>query len=405
MTARANRNTMFYGEKNQARVQSAFVVVVGLGGVGSHAAHMLARSGVGRLRLVDFDQVTLSSLNRHAVATRDDVGRPKVSVCAERFADFNPVCEVEAVPTMFTAADADALLAGNPTYVIDCIDDISTKADLLQACKRLKLPVISALGAGGKVDPTRILIGHLADAVKDPLACKLRYELRIRSDKDAAEGGGADVPGGATATGDYLEGIHVVYSYEKSRVKLASLDKDQESNPEKYGSVPNFRIRTMPVVGYMPALFGMMAAGYVTSALGNKKFEPKRVEMISDSFRKKLRRHLLQREKGVFSNVPGDGERSTPVADEAEITYVVEDVWGNRSCFNSARTEFKGLTLTRFDRSKPALPYNLVFVTPAEAKAHDAATAETGALPAGLASSPQLLAVQQTLAAIEAAWA
>jgi len=388
---------MFYGEANQKQVESAFVIVVGLGGVGSHAAHMLARSGVGRLRLVDFDQVTLSSLNRHAVATRDDVGRPKVTVCKERFADFNPVCDVEAVPSMFTAADADALLAGNPTYVVDCIDDISTKADLLQACQRLKLPVISALGAGGKVDPTRILIGHLADAVKDPLACKLRYELRIRNDKQGAGGGG----GG----GGYLEGIQVVYSYEKSRVKLASLDRDQEANPEKYGSVANFRIRTMPVVGYMPALFGMMAAGYVTSSLGQKSFEPKRVEMISDSFRKKLRRHLLQREKGVFGNVPGEDEGSLPVADEGEITYVVEDVWGNRSCFNEARAEFKGLTLTRFDRSKPALPYNLVFVTPAEAKAHDAATAETGTLPAGLASNPQLLAVQKTLRAIEEAWA
>jgi tRNA threonylcarbamoyladenosine dehydratase len=160
-----SRNTMFYGEENQKKVAQSFVIVVGLGGVGSHAAHMLARSGVGKLRLVDFDQVTLSSLNRHAVATRDDVGRPKVVVCAERFADFNPCCEVEPVASMFTAADADALLAGAPAYVVDCIDDISTKTDLLQACQRLGLPVISALGAGGKVDPTRILIGQLADAV------------------------------------------------------------------------------------------------------------------------------------------------------------------------------------------------------------------------------------------------
>jgi len=86
--------------------QTANCAAAGLGGVGSHAAHMLARSGVGKLRLVDFDQVTLSSLNRHAVATRDDVGKPKVSVCASHFAEFLPMLEIEAVASMFTADDA-----------------------------------------------------------------------------------------------------------------------------------------------------------------------------------------------------------------------------------------------------------------------------------------------------------
>lgn len=98
---------------------------------------------------------------------------------------------------MFTAELSDSLLGGSPDYVIDCIDDINTKADLVNACRRLKLPVISALGAGGKSDPTRVVIGDVADAQKDPLANKLRYELRMRAG------------GEQWGTAEYLKGIKV----------------------------------------------------------------------------------------------------------------------------------------------------------------------------------------------------
>jgi hypothetical protein len=112
------RNVQFFGAEGQAAVAAAFVVVVGLGGVGSHAAHLLLRSGVGRLRLIDFDQVTLSSLNRHAVATRADVGLPKAAVLAAHFAAILPEARVEPITAMFTADAAEALLAGSPDYVL-----------------------------------------------------------------------------------------------------------------------------------------------------------------------------------------------------------------------------------------------------------------------------------------------
>lgn len=188
MKEQFSRNTLFFGDKGQAKVRGSFVVVIGLGGVGSHAAHMLARSGVERLRLVDFDNVTLSSLNRHAVATRDDVGRSKVAVCAERFGDFAPRCQVEVVPCLFNAELADELLAGSPDFVIDAIDDVPTKADLLQACERLGLRAVSCLGAGAKSDPTKLLIGDLSDAMRDPLASKLRYILRQRLKRTMGKG-------------------------------------------------------------------------------------------------------------------------------------------------------------------------------------------------------------------------
>ena len=126
-----SRNEQFFNKQNQRTIEASYVIVVGLGGVGSHAAHMLARAGVGRLRLIDFDQVTLSSLNRHAVATRADVGVTKVEACKQHFLHFNPHCQVDAIPRMFTEEAAEELIlgkqGGRPDYVIDCIDDATTK--------------------------------------------------------------------------------------------------------------------------------------------------------------------------------------------------------------------------------------------------------------------------------------
>lgn len=161
-----SRIDSFFGREGLEKIRGAFVIVVGVGGVGSHAAHMLARSGVGRLRLVDFDNVTLSSLNRHAVATRADVGTYKVAAMKKHLLETVPQCEIEAVPMMFEESVADELLDGNPTYVLDCIDDVNTKLALLVAVSKKNLQVITATGAGAKADPTRLQIGSMKDCVR-----------------------------------------------------------------------------------------------------------------------------------------------------------------------------------------------------------------------------------------------
>lgn len=168
----------FFGQDKFAELEKKFVVVVGLGGVGSHAANMLVRSGVRRIRLVDFDQVTLSSLNRHAVANLGDVGISKAEAIRRHFKSIVPWCEVEAVTEMFRADSAPELLGGQPDYVLDCIDDVKTKAELLAYCTKHGIKVLTSMGAGGKSDPTRLRIGTLADCVKDPLASKVRATHR-----------------------------------------------------------------------------------------------------------------------------------------------------------------------------------------------------------------------------------
>lgn len=173
-----SRNYGFLGEDGMHAIRNSFVVVVGAGGVGSWAALMLLRSGVSHLRLIDFDQVSLSSLNRHACATLADVGRPKVRCCAEYFARIAPWAKVEACVELFSGQEADRLLAGRPTYVLDAIDNLSTKVDLLRYCYEHQLRVISSMGAGAKADPSRIQLSDISTTVEDPLARAVRRELR-----------------------------------------------------------------------------------------------------------------------------------------------------------------------------------------------------------------------------------
>ena len=173
-----SRNYSFLGDEGMSVIRRSFVVVVGAGGVGSWAALMLIRSGVGKLRIIDFDQVSLSSLNRHACAALRDVGRPKVACCADAFASIAPWATVEPVNELFRASEAERLLAGNPDYVVDAIDNIDTKVDLLTFCAARRIKVISSMGAGAKSDPSRVQISDISTTAEDPLARAVRRRLR-----------------------------------------------------------------------------------------------------------------------------------------------------------------------------------------------------------------------------------
>ncbi|CAD6902561.1 unnamed protein product [Tilletia controversa] len=161
-------------------IRNAYIIVVGLGGVGSHAALALLRSGISHLRLIDFDQVSLSSLNRHACATLADVGRAKVTVCQEKFAAIAPWATVDVCNELFSGTDAPRLLTSprRPDFIIDAIDNIDTKVDLLHFAYTNDIRIITASGAGAKSDPSRIQIADLSATSEDPLARAVRRRLR-----------------------------------------------------------------------------------------------------------------------------------------------------------------------------------------------------------------------------------
>lgn len=167
-----------YGSDALARFHAAHLCVVGLGGVGSWAAEALARSGVGQITLIDLDMVAESNVNRQVHALGDEFGKAKTDAMAERILAINPVCRVNRIEDFVTPDNLEQVFAGRIDYVIDAIDQVRTKAAMIAWCKRHGLPLISAGGAGGQIDPTRIEVADLARTVQDPLLAKVRSLLR-----------------------------------------------------------------------------------------------------------------------------------------------------------------------------------------------------------------------------------
>jgi tRNA A37 threonylcarbamoyladenosine dehydratase len=166
------------GDAACVRLHGAHVAVVGLGGVGSWTVEALARSGLGRLTLIDLDDVCVTNTNRQLPALSDTVGRPKVEVLAERIQKINPACRVEAVGEFFSEASASRLLLPGYDCVVDAIDAMTNKARLIAEARSRGYPVVTVGGAGGRRDATRIQSGDLGDAFGDELLRLVRKKLR-----------------------------------------------------------------------------------------------------------------------------------------------------------------------------------------------------------------------------------
>ncbi|MFM1892717.1 MAG: hypothetical protein RLZ44_1794 [Pseudomonadota bacterium] len=167
-----------FGAAALPRLGAAQVCVVGVGGVGSWAVEALARSAVGHLTLIDMDHVAESNINRQLPALDSTLGRAKVEVLAERIRDINPACRITLIDDFVTADNLDQLLLAEYGFVLDCIDNFRTKAALIAHCRRRRQPVITAGGAGGRSDPTRVRVSDLSRTLQDPLLARTRKALR-----------------------------------------------------------------------------------------------------------------------------------------------------------------------------------------------------------------------------------
>jgi tRNA A37 threonylcarbamoyladenosine dehydratase len=177
-----------FGEAGFARLRSARVAVVGIGGVGSWAAEALARSHVGAISLIDLDHIAESNTNRQIHALGDAYGKAKVLAMAERILAIDPSCAVHPVEAFVDEDNAAALAAGHD-LVLDCIDQVSSKAALIAACREQGIAIVTCGAAGGRVDPTRLRQDDLARAQGDPLLSKVRYRLRRRHGFPRESGG------------------------------------------------------------------------------------------------------------------------------------------------------------------------------------------------------------------------
>lgn len=167
-----------YGDEALARFRRAHVCVVGVGGVGSWVAEALARSAIGRITLIDLDNVAVSNVNRQIHALDNAFGKAKVAAMAERIQAINPECIVTQVEDFVTADNLEAMLGNGYDFVIDAIDNARVKAAMISWCKRRKIQLIASGGAGGRVDPARIQFADLSRTVQDPLLSRVRTLLR-----------------------------------------------------------------------------------------------------------------------------------------------------------------------------------------------------------------------------------
>lgn len=320
------RNRVFLGDEGLRKVRDAVVVVVGLGGVGSHAAAALARSGVGRIRVVDFDQVTLSSLNRHALATGADVGSSKVGCVRRRLEAVVPWVKVEERGELLKGENVERLLGDwqgdEVDWVVDAIDNVETKVELLRYCVERGIKVISAMGAGIKSDPTRVMVGDISTSFEDPLSSATRRKLRVLGVKD---------------------GIPVVFSSEKPGDGKAQLQPIAEQEVEKgdvggLGVLPDFRVRILPVLGTMPAVFGYTAANHVICSLAGYPLEYR----IGERGRDKMYEGMLSALQGLMERLVrhegGDSVGLRIPIGRDDISYLVEEVFRGKSVVSGLST-------------------------------------------------------------------
>lgn len=319
------RNRVFLKDEGLEKLRNAFVIVVGCGGVGSHATAALARSGVSKLRLIDFDQVTLSSLNRHSVATLADVGTPKVHCIRRRLEQITPWTHFECRNELFGEASAPTQLAPMngqaPDFVIDAIDNIDSKVALLNYCSKNDLKVISSMGAGCKSDPTRVMIGDISASTDDPLSKSTRRRLRALGVKD---------------------GIPVVFSTEKPGPGKAQLLPLPENEFEKgsvgeLGVLPDFRVRILPVLGTMPAIFGLAVANHVILEITGYPHE-----YLPSKARDKMYDGILGALQGAEERVARSFDFDSqglkiPVTQD-DVGYLVEEVYHGRSIISGLTT-------------------------------------------------------------------
>lgn len=233
------RSQLVFDETGMKNLHSAHVLVAGVGGVGGFVAEALARSGVGQLTLIDHDDVSESNKNRQIIALDSTQGQNKAEVMAKRIADINPDCQVNISKQFIRPEDMDELLSFPYTYVVDAIDSLNCKVSLVVTAKQKGLPVVSSMGAGRRVDPSKI---SLSDISKTH-GCALARNMRQRLKKQRIH-----------------KGVMTVFSTEVPKA------------PGPMEEIDGARGRVVNgTASYMPGIFGLMLAGYVINDIAGSK--------------------------------------------------------------------------------------------------------------------------------------
>lgn len=243
-----SRTELLLGKEGMERLKKARVAVFGIGGVGGHCVEALARSGIGEFDLIDNDEVALTNLNRQLVALHETIGRPKTEVMKERILSINPDAKVHVHSCFFLPENADTFPFDQYDYVVDAVDTVTAKIELVLKSQAAGVPVISSMGAGNKLDPTAFEVTDIYKTSVCPLAKVMRRELKKRGVKK----------------------LKVVYSKEEPR-KLYLYDEEGNPIPAETKGAAG---RCAPgSVSFVPSVAGLILAGEVVKdlAIGAKK--------------------------------------------------------------------------------------------------------------------------------------
>ena len=234
------RTELLVKEEGIERLQSANILIVGLGGVGSFAAEFLVRSGIGNLTIVDGDTVDITNINRQLPALNSTIGRNKTDVVAERILDINTGLNLKKINEFLEPERMEELLTQEKfDYVLDCIDSLSPKLALIITCKRKKIKLVSAMGAGGKTDPSKVMVRDISKTNN----CFLAKQIRKKLKKEQIH-----------------KGFRCVFSTEI-----------QDENSLKMTDGSNYKKSFYGTISYMPAIFGLYAAAEVIRFLLKKE--------------------------------------------------------------------------------------------------------------------------------------
>lgn len=229
------RTEMLLGADTMEKLKNAHIAVFGVGGVGGYVVEALARSGVGKFDLIDNDTVALSNLNRQIIATHSSVGKYKVDVMKERILDINPKAEVTVHKCFFLPENSGEFDFTKYTYIVDAIDTVTAKIELILKAKEAEVPIISSMGTGNKLDPTKLEVTDIYKTEMCPLARVMRNELKKRG----------------------IKSLKVVYSKEPPI-------KTQKNETHQITSSNQGRIKDVPgSVAFVPSVAGLIIAGQV----------------------------------------------------------------------------------------------------------------------------------------------
>ena len=246
-----SRTELLIGKDGIEKLKNAKVAIFGIGGVGSFVAEGLVRAGVENFVLIDDDKICLTNINRQIIATRKTVGKYKVDVMKERILEINPNATVETVQEFFMPNSETNIINKELSYVVDCIDTVTAKIEIIMQCKKLNIPVISALGTGNKLDPSRFEITDIYKTRVCPLAKVMRRELKKRGVKK----------------------LKVVYSEEKPTRPIEDMSISCRTNcicPPGAEHKCTERRDIPGSVAFVPSVAGLIIAGEVVKDIAGK---------------------------------------------------------------------------------------------------------------------------------------